>query len=86
MSAEELPELLGGVLRELVNIDDLRLFTDSLENAVFYRDEPIILGTGMSKLLDSYNELENVLISFVSKNTRVGDGTMVESLLLNNLE
>ena len=61
MSAEELPKLLGGVLRELVNIDDLRLFTDSLENAVFYRDEPIILGTGMSKLLDSYNELENVL-------------------------
>ena len=84
MSAEELPELLGGVLRELVNIDDLRLFTDSLENAVFYRDEPIILGTGMSKLLDAYNELENVLISFVSRNTRVGDGTMVESLLLNN--
>lgn len=84
MSAEELPELLGGVLRELVNIDDLRLFTDSLENAVFYRDEPVILGTGMSKLLDAYNELENVLISFVSRNTRVGDGTMVESLLLNN--
>ena len=84
MSAEELPELLGGVLRELVNIDDLRLFTNSLENAVFYRDEPIILGTGMSKLLNAYSELENVLISFVSRNTRVGDGTMVESLLMNN--